>query len=1385
MTERRFLRHRSTERAVVGLVMMWVAALLLKPVAASTADVRIDQVLAGANGDSRVQFLVLVQEAVGQNQWGPSPGRTTPQTQLKFYDAAGRETGVFGFPANPGTGGSLRVLVATSAFAALAGMPTPDVIIPPLLHAPGGMVCFETHPDSSLPVRRDCVSYGAFRGSAGQNVSSQGTTDIGAPAPALAVTGTRSLRRHSATGTNADFQVSSSPEPVNLEGARATLAAESLVAQGGRLFMGETFEGNGRTCATCHAPDNAFGLTPSSVARQFATVDLTADPLFVAERAPSLFDAGADYDLNTVTLVAPVAMSQVCSGLLQGRLTGSAGGSAHVVSRLSDTQYLVAGGLSPRLAGTVSDGTCQAEVSDIAAGTLGRSGTLPGLEDPRRMRTSRSPAFPDGRALFLENVDGLDRPAVFRKSPTLLNLRFTAPFGFSGDVPNLRTFSANAVLQHFPRTLARQQGGAAPDLRLPTEEEAAALEAFMLAQEFPRGNDPGKFDLDRYVVTAAQRRGRDAFFGNQAKCSRCHGGPVLAQTTVSVQGKPVGVNAAFNTGVVAQAINGPGVDAMVCEPADPALGTCGSREFSTPQLFNVANLGPYFHDNSAATLRDAVDFYDSAAFNNSPAGRAIGGINLPAGVRRDITAFLESLVVAAPAPTLTRQPEPVSLVAGGVAVFQADTDSLTPPTWQWQRSVDRGTTWTALSDGAAVAGASTDTLVLSDVAAASHGHQVRAVATTPGGIVTSRSAELTVYGPVSVSPASVLIQAGDVVSLAVTASGASSPWSASSSADWLRVSVLSDGSGVRVEALAGTPGSSEGQVTIQPQRAGLPTVTVRVVVETAQTDAAPPFGQVDTPAQGAAGVSGALAVTGWALDDTGVAQVRIYRNCVAWDEPANCQVVVGQPMVFVTDAVFVDGARPDVAAVYPATPQSTRAGWGALVLTNLLPDVTRGLSSGGEGPLVLHVIATDRTGKQTMLGRTSRDQVSTTVTLANRGAVRPFGTIDAPAAGAVVTGTLSNFGWALTADTDVTAGDAGDISITDTARPVTVFIDGEPRGIVSFGHCRGTAASPLPSSTYCDDDVASTFGWEVPQAVYTPRGANPTRYRNLDAGRGAIGAWVMDTRTLADGWHTIAWSVVDSAGRTEGIGSRVFRTQNGVAARPATHAREDAAATGVVPRGRTGFDLAAPWLDLQQEADGSAVVRVAVGDRLELLMPGVHDGAQLDRDGAVVPLPVGSSVRAGRFFWVPPPGVLGEFSLVFWSSGGAAMRVRVTVEAAVGIAAVQAAIDTPVAAGAAAQPLVVAGWALDEAALSGSGVGAVHVWAQPVAGGAPVFLGEAALGGARPDVATAYGVAGRTAGFSLSVTTPLPAGEYEISAYIWLWRTGRWEDARRVRVWVR
>ena len=620
---------------------------------ATNDENHIQEIMAGANGNSKIQFIVIKQEG-GGNLWGPQAGEAQSRVMLVFFDGMGRETGKFKFPhsvpldANP-------QLIATQDFANLPGAPTPDFIMPPLLNPIGGKVCFTNNPlnVNAFP-RTDCVAYGGFiidqTGSTGTNSGGcNGTVIAGLPTGTLPIMNTVSLKRTSTScGSvpNSDFAINTTPTPTNDAGNTFTIAAATQVAQGGNLFNGETFQGNGRTCATCHISTLNFALPPSNIQARFSSVSSTFDPLFIGETKPSSFDAGFDFNLNTLVLTDTVSSAAPCIGTLQGIITsgsGSTAARAKVLTQVSPTTYLVYGGMNPALSGTVSDSnSCSGSVSSITAGSLGAiagSSTL-GLEDPKRMRTSADTVnFPQGRGLILENIDGFSgAPNVFRKSPHLLNLsqRFGS-FGLSGSVNDLQSFATGAITQHFPRTLNRNSGGTDPDFRLLSSDELSAMEAFMRSLDFPSGTDPNKFNVNNFVVTAAQQRGFNAFFG-AAKCSFCHASNILNSSGT------------FNTGVVNQTINSAGVDNLPCEPSNP----CGSRAFSVRQLFNIANLGPFFHDGSAATLKDVLAFYNSSNFANSPGSTGFSGpINTNAispTATDDIIAFLEGISFSPFAP---------------------------------------------------------------------------------------------------------------------------------------------------------------------------------------------------------------------------------------------------------------------------------------------------------------------------------------------------------------------------------------------------------------------------------------------------------------------------------------------------------------------------------------------------------------------------------------------------------------------------------------------------------------------------------------------------------------------------------------------------------------
>jgi hypothetical protein len=572
--------------------------------------------------------------------------------------------------------------------------------------------------------------------------------------------------------------------------------------------------------------------------------------------------------------------------------------------------------------------------------------------------------------------------------------------------------------------------------------------------------------------------------------------------------------------------------------------------------------------------------------------------------------------------------------------------------------------------------------------------------------------------------------------------GAATSWTATADQRWVQLTNAS-GSGagqlqvaiINPDNVLGGSTSVTANVTVIPAKAGLAPFTVPVTLMIDQTGGAAmtaPFGQVDTPVQNATGVAGTIAVTGWALDDVGVASVKIFRNCLTFENQANCQTVGGQNVVYIGDAVFLSGARTDVEAGFSTYPQANRAGWGFLLLTIFLPHVTGQQQYGGQGPISLYAFATDVEGHTTLLGRAWRvagtldgDHVPTTITLANDTMARPFGVIDTPGQGATVSKRLANFGWALTPDGNTIAGDSDDISIPTDDSTIGVYVDGALVGHAAYNQCRGTVGNPVPAGLYCNDDVSNVFGNLAPQPVFTERTWNPTRYRNLDVGRAPIAAFEIDTTTLSNGLHTIGWTVTDSAGRVDGIGSRFFTVLNsgassavtaqevaGAVIRPSTStgaftpasARnerravnrrlDDRASDSVGPEGtsalaaeskdeltalqaapaqprgearaleqfapswadvsaRTGFDPRATLERLAPGDDGVRRVQIAQLSLLDLRLAAGIEAGYLVANGTLRDLPPGSHLdpTTGVFTWMPGPGHLGAYRLVFLGRG--------------------------------------------------------------------------------------------------------------------------------------
>src|SRR5690242_15106304 len=333
------MTNRNRNRQFTYTLAIGVVLMLFSSRAFATNDENhIQEIMAGVNGNSRIQFIVIKQEG-GGNLWGPQPGETQSRVMLVFFDATGREIGKFKFPHSVALDANPQ-LIATQDFANLAGAPTPDFIMPPLLSPIGGKVCFTNNPlnINAFP-RTDCVSYGSFPAdqTGSDSGGCNGTVTAGPPTAALPIVNTVSLKRTSTScGSvpNSDFVINTTPTPINDAGKTLTIPLATQVAQGGNLFNGETFQGNGRTCATCHIASLNFALPPSNIQSRFKNVSATFDPLFIGETNPSSFDAGFDFNLNTLVLTQEVPSGTPCLGTLQGIITNGSGAKAKVLTQV-------------------------------------------------------------------------------------------------------------------------------------------------------------------------------------------------------------------------------------------------------------------------------------------------------------------------------------------------------------------------------------------------------------------------------------------------------------------------------------------------------------------------------------------------------------------------------------------------------------------------------------------------------------------------------------------------------------------------------------------------------------------------------------------------------------------------------------------------------------------------------------------------------------------------------------------------------------------------------------------------------------------------------------------------------------------------------------------
>lgn len=424
-------------------------------------------------------------------------------------------------------------------------------------------------------------------------------------------------------------------------------------------------------------------------------------------------------------------------------------------------------------------------------------------------------------------------------------------------------------------------------------------------------------------------------------------------------------------------------------------------------------------------------------------------------------------------------------------------------------------------------------------------------------------------------------------------------WEASENLSWLEISPGShSGDGfleVRVTLSNLGPGNYQGSIVVSDPRAfdSPQVIEVNLKVYEAGCDSAP-FGFMDTPLSGST-VFGSVPVTGWALDDVEVKKIEIKRS----PHPQDASEVIGPDgLVYIGEAVFVRGARPDVEILYPGYPKADRAGWGYMLLTNFLPQQ-------GNGPFRLYAIAEDSSGHRVQLG--FKDIICD-----NASSIYPFGTIDTPTQGGTASGSAYvNFGWALTPQPK---------EIPRDGSTILVWVDGQPLGHPVYNQYRFDIATLFPG------------------------------YKNSD---GAVGYYYLDTTKFANGVHTIAWSVMDDAGVSSGIGSRYFEVENlgGSQLQP----------TGC-PDWLVEDYTGRLQIRIKDYLSNEVEINAEEVSLISLQFIGKGEGRFIgwgkEKDD---PLPIGSFLdeKKGLFSWWPGPGFLGRFELHFALTDGFYMSLPV------------------------------------------------------------------------------------------------------------------------------
>jgi cytochrome c peroxidase len=356
----------------------------------------------------------------------------------------------------------------------------------------------------------------------------------------------------------------SAPRGFDPTSSTRTARFAKLIAQGRQLFLDEPFNGNGRTCGTCHSERNNFTIDP-----EFISTRPSSDPLFVAETNPALAD-----------LENPDLLRQF--GLILVNADG-----------FQPERGFVLRAPQPVLA--LSNSTTPQDPSfGIDFSTNGRN-----PNPPERLGWGNDGAPLRDFALV----------AIAQHAPKTLNRRA----GLDFRIPTDEELDALAAYQ---LALGRQE-----DFDLPSLELKSPLARSGKALFLDSGNlfEPG---------THKNCNGCHFNGGGSAGMSFNDQTPGFPDIDGSPRGFNIGAGTNANEIPLALALSLPrdgGFGQILTmfgsfgntDDLPPPFGHLEFAEFNSPPVVESADTGPFFHNHTVKDLESAVAFYGTPAFQNS------------------------------------------------------------------------------------------------------------------------------------------------------------------------------------------------------------------------------------------------------------------------------------------------------------------------------------------------------------------------------------------------------------------------------------------------------------------------------------------------------------------------------------------------------------------------------------------------------------------------------------------------------------------------------------------------------------------------------------------------------------------------------------------------